>query len=226
MRWRRVRAVRERGEHRPRRSAVEEGAEALEAGELLAHPTGTTYGIGASPPELDDEIARLKGRSPGRPLLRIAGSREDLHRAHPELRWDERAERLAEAFWPGPLTLVLDDGSPEGLAVRVESHPVTRAVLLAGGGTMSSTSLNRSGEPPAVTPDRVEATLDAFPDSDVGLLWLDAGALPDSPASTLVSLRAGRPRLLRAGAVDVSEVEKQLGADVELDAGPEEGAGA
>lgn len=224
MRWRRVRALDEGG-RAPLDAAVEEGAEAVASGELLAHPTATTYGIGAGPRELDDEIARLKGRPPGRPLLRIAGCREDIEAAHPELRWSGRAERLAGAFWPGPLTLVLDDGSPEGLAVRVESHPVTRAVLLAAGTTMSSTSLNRSGEPPALTPERVEATLDAFPESDVGLVWLDAGALPESPASTLVSLRRGAPRLLREGAVSVAEVEARLESDLERDGVSGEGAG-
>jgi len=192
--------------------AVARAVRALRADGILVHPTRTTYGLGAADPALDAEIARLKGRPAERKLLRIGTSREALARAHPELVWDGRAERLAEAFWPGPLTLVLPSDSPDGLAVRAEGHPAIRAVLARYGGSISSTSLNWSGDPPARTPRAVRETLAAMPVPSAPLLWMDAGALGEDPPSTIVSLVEERARLLRAGAVSPERVEACLGA--------------
>lgn len=199
---------------RPPEDAVSEAVRVLEAGGLVVHPTSTTYGIGAGPSDLDAEIARLKGRSPGKPLLRIGATAEEVRRAHPSLAWPAAAERLAEAFWPGPLTLVLDDGTEHGLGVRAEAHPVARAVLDARGGTMSSTSLNLSGQEAALTPGAVEAVLEAMPPTPRDVLWLDAGPLPGSPPSTLLSLRGERPTLLREGPVGTDALERVLGVTI------------
>lgn len=199
---------------RPRGHAVREGIGVLEAGGLLVHPTSTTYGIGAGPPELDAEIARLKGRSPRKPLLRIGAGPAEIREAHPSLAWPSAAERLAGAFWPGPLTLVLDDGTEDGLGVRSEAHPVARAVLEGRGGTMSSTSLNLSGQEAALTPAAVEAVLEAMPSTRREVLWMDAGPLPGSPPSTLLSLREERPVLLREGPVGADALERVLGVPI------------
>lgn len=196
--------------------AVASGVEALRAGHLLAHPTGTVYGLGAGPVERDREIARLKGRPADRPLLRIAADLGAIRRTHPSIRWSDRALRLAESFWPGPLTLVLPDGSPTGLGVRVEGHPLTSRLLEAWGGTMSSTSLNRSGEPAARTSESARRCLEALPESEVPLIWLDAGDLPPSSPSTVLALPAdGPPRLLRGGAVPLEELERCVDARIE-----------
>lgn len=192
-------------------SATARGAEVLAAGEILGHPTQTVYGLGAGPAGLDAEIGRLKGRSGTTPLLRLGPDVETILQAHPDLQWGEKAARLAEVFWPGPLTLVLPDGTPTGLGVRVEGHPLTRRVLEVHGGTMSSTSLNRTGRPPARTPGEVREALAAMPAAGTAVTWLDAGDLPGGAPSTVVSLREGRPRLLRAGAVDPERVERRLG---------------
>lgn len=196
-------------------AAAEAGATALGTGAVLAHPTGTVYGLGAAAAARDRVVARMKRRDPDRPLLRIAPGVDELRRRHPELRWCATARRLAEAFWPGPLTLVLPDGSGEGLAVRVVDHPLTRRLLARAGRTMSSTSLNRSGRPPARTPEEVAAELDAMPEVDAEVVWVDAGALPPSPTSTIVSLLGSRPRLLREGALSTSEIEAALEAELE-----------
>jgi L-threonylcarbamoyladenylate synthase len=194
---------------------VRGAAAALARGAILAHPTATVYGLGGLDPELDRAIARLKGRPPGKPLLRIAATPEALRAAHPELTWDERATRLAEAFWPGPLTLVLPGGGPDGLAVRVEAHPVTRAVLRSlGPVTMSSTSLNRSGSAPARTPAQVRRFLALVETAAPEVWFLDAGPLPPSPPSTVLSLVEEPARLLREGAVSFEEVERVLGEGV------------
>lgn len=190
---------------------VRRAAEALARGAILAHPTSTVYGLGALDPSLDGVIAALKGREAGKPLLRIAASPEALRAAHPELVWDGRAARLAESFWPGPLTLVLPDGSPSGLAVRVEAHPATRAVLRElGDVTMSSTSLNPSGSPAARTPADVRRFLSALEPSGPEVWFLDAGPLSPSAPSTILSLLEEVPRLLREGAVGVAELTHVL----------------
>lgn len=192
---------------------VDDAVAALRDGGLLVHPTESVYGIGGVPRALDDEIARLKGRSADRPLLRLAGSREALRRSHPRLQWSRDAEALADAFWPGPLTLVLDDGSASGLGVRVEGHPLTRRVLRELGDTMSSTSLNRSGEAPPSTEEEVRRALEGLAPTDVPVFRLMAGTLPGPPPSTVLSLRGGRPRLLREGAVPRERIAERLGRE-------------
>lgn len=190
------------------------GHRVLECGGLLVHPTSTVYGLGGGSVEADAEMARLKDRPAGRPFLRIVHDVETLRTERPDLRWTSDAERLASRFWPGPLTLVLDDGTDRGLAIRVESHPVTRAVLRRWGGSLSSTSLNRSGDPAATTPSEVRDTLDALPRPALPTVWLDAGELPGGPPSTLLSLRHRTPRLLRSGAVEPQAIEQALGREV------------
>jgi tRNA threonylcarbamoyl adenosine modification protein (Sua5/YciO/YrdC/YwlC family) len=192
---------------------LDEAVAALRDGGLLVHPTESVYGIGGVPRALDDEIARLKGRAADRPLLRLAGSRDTLRRSHPRLQWSRDAEALADAFWPGPLTLVLDDGSGSGLGVRVEGHPLTRRVLRDLGDTMSSTSLNRSGDEPAATEEEVRRALEAMPSAEVPVFRLTAGTLAGPPPSTVLSLRGGRPRLLREGAVPWERIADRLGRE-------------
>lgn len=186
---------------------------ALREGHLLVHPTESVYGIGAVPRELDAEIARLKGRRRDRPLLRLGGSPESLRRRHPGLRWTRPAEELAAAFWPGPLTLVLDDGTETGLGVRVEGHPLLHRVLMKLNDTMSSTSLNRSGERPASTEEGVRRTLEAMPPTDVAVTCLEAGELAGPPPSTVLSLREDPPRVLRVGAVPLEPITDVLGRE-------------
>lgn len=203
----------------PPRDAVEAGVRALEAPAILAHPTETVYGLGAGPEALDGAVSRLKGRDPDRPLLRIGPDASTIRGRHPALAWCRRADRLADRFWPGPVTLVLSDGSAEGLAVRVEGHPVTRAVLDAAGATMTSTSLNRTGEPPARSPESVAETLEAMPPVEAEVVWLDAGRLERSPPSTLVSLAGERPLILREGAVPAAQIEACLDEGVDRGTG-------
>lgn len=182
----------------------------LTGGGLLVHPTSAVYGIGGRPtPELEERIAELKGRAPG-PLIRLVDSVETIREAHQGLGWDARADRLAERFWPGGLTLILDDGAGDGVAYRNEAHPAVRAVLRSAGGMMTSTSLNASGEPPAATLDEV---VDVLTEIDFGRSpggWLDVGDLPGGQPSTMVSLRGGGFEVLREGGISRSELEEAL----------------
>lgn len=184
-------------------SVVLKAADVLRSGGVLAHPTETVYGIGGAVSlEVDERIGRLKGRSVHEaPILRIALDAPALQMAFPELVWPAAARRLAEQFWPGPLTLVLEGDSGTSMAVRAEGHPVMRAVLAAWGRPMGSSSLNLSGEPAAVTADEAARTLDAMPDVGAAVLLLDAGSLRGPPPSTLVSFVGSTPSVLRDGAV-------------------------
>ncbi|MFQ5688711.1 MAG: L-threonylcarbamoyladenylate synthase [Gemmatimonadota bacterium] len=198
-----------------REKVIEAVSRRLETGELLVHPTSTLYGIGAAHGAgLDEEILRLKQKPPGSPLLRLAPSVETVRSVRPKVEWDERAEKLADRFWPGSLTLVLEDGTAQGLAVRVDGHPVVRAILSAYGGLMISTSVNRAGQPASVSPGEVRELLADLPDASVPLTFVNAGPVTARGPSTILSLRSDPARLLRLGAVETGLLESCLGAPV------------
>ena len=185
----------------------------LDAGGVVAHPTSTVYGLGGRPrPEVDARIAAIKGRPPG-PLIRLAASREALIEALPGARWTDAARRLADAFWPGPLTLVLEDGSDTGVAVRVDPHPVVRRLLDRAGGLLTSTSLNVTRRPPAKTGAEVRAVLSEVGSGAGTVGWLDAGDLAGSTPSTLVRVAGDSVEILREGAVPAADVTRALSAD-------------
>ncbi len=191
---------------------VSAAVQALDEGGILVHPTSTVYGIGAAvTEELNAEINRLKGRSPNRSLIRLAGSVEVLRRELPGAAWDERVDKLATEFWPGPLTLILDDGSAEGLAVRVDGHPVLLVVLGRWRSLMTSTSLNLEGEPPATRRRPVRRVLEAMPEPKRPLTFLAAGSLPASASSTVVSVRGKAPEIIRQGPIDRRRIARCLG---------------
>lgn len=191
---------------------VGKAVEVLQAGGVLAHPTDTVYGVGgAALGEIDLQVATLKGRTlDGAPLIRIAADTETLLDAFPELVWPVEARRLALRFWPGAVTLVLEDGSGRGTAVRVEGHPVMQAVLRAWAAPVSSTSLNVAGEPPAVTARQSCECLDRMPDVKAPVVFLDVGTLPGPPPSTLVSFLGPVPMVLREGAVPADAIRDCL----------------
>lgn len=156
------------------------------------------------------EIARAKRREIG-PLIHLVRDTDSLHEAVPDLEWTLDADRLATAFWPGPLTIVLADGTPTGIAVRIDGHPVISTLLERSGSVLTSTSLNFNGRRPARTSDEVRAVLrEMMLPSGMGG-WLDVGDLPISVASTLVSVRERDPLVLREGVIKHEEIESVLG---------------
>ena len=190
--------------------AFARAAALLDAGGVVAHPTSTVYGLGGRPrPEVDARIAAIKGRRPG-PLIRLAASRDALGEALPGARWTDAERRLADAFWPGPLTLVLEDGSDTGVAVRVDPHPVVRRLLDRAGGLLTSTSLNVTGSPPARTGGEVRAVLSEVGSGAGRVGWLDAGDIAGSTPSTLVRVTADAAEILREGAVPAADVIRAL----------------
>jgi L-threonylcarbamoyladenylate synthase len=191
----------------------------LEQSGLLAYPTETVYGLGstASAPGLG-ALSRLKGRAPGKPFLLLVSGRAMAEEWGLVLSPSARA--LSDAFWPGPLTLVLRGGEsrlPEelrgkegGIAVRHTSHAGIARLVAAMGQPLTSTSANRPGEPAAPGPDRIREVFGTEIDRGE-LLVLDGGVLGNVPPSTLVDCTGPMPRLVREGAIPRTELRRAAG---------------
>lgn len=179
-------------------------------------PTETVYGLGADAanPAAVAAIFEAKGRPRFNPLIAHVA---DLATAARIAALDARALALAEAFWPGPLTLVapLRDAAAvcdlaraglDTVAVRVPGHPLSRAVLAAFGGAVVAPSANRSGRPSPTT------FQDAFDETgDKAAVALDGGPCAVGLESTVVAVLDGPPRLLRPGAVTRAQLEAVVG---------------
>jgi L-threonylcarbamoyladenylate synthase len=190
---------------------------ALRAGELVAFPTETVYGLGADArnPEALRKVFTLKGRPADHPLILHLHSLDELERwvtAVPPM-----ARQLAARFWPGPLTLVLPraagvsdvlTGGQDSLAVRIPAHPVARALLAAFGSGIAAPSANRYGR---VSPTRAAHVREEFPAT---LLVLEGGDCEVGLESTIVSLLGETPQLLRPGAISRAALEAELGIAV------------
>ncbi|HEU4682441.1 MAG TPA: L-threonylcarbamoyladenylate synthase [Gemmatimonadales bacterium] len=200
-------------------AAIPQIGQHLRAGRLLAYPTETVYGLGSAPivPALA-ALARLKGRPQGKPFLLLISSRRMAEEWG--LVFNASASALAEAFWPGPLTLVLRGGEgrlPDelrgregGIAVRYTSHSGVSRLVAATGRPLTSTSANKPGGPPAPGPDRL---VELFrPEEQSGeLLVLDGGVLGNVPPSTLVDCTDLMPRMVREGAIPRAELRRAAG---------------
>lgn len=192
----------------PDDAGLARAADLLRSGELVAFPTDTVYGIGglAGDPQVLARLLAAKGRSPEKGVPWLVGSFEEVARLG--FRADERAERLAEQFWPGGLTLVLPAVDGAGTqAFRVPDHPITLA-LLAAAGPLAVSSANRSGEPETLDADDVAI---AFAGSDEPVATLDGGRVPGGVASSVVDLTGERAVQLREGALSRAEIERVIG---------------
>ncbi|MFL5304013.1 MAG: L-threonylcarbamoyladenylate synthase [Polyangia bacterium] len=181
---------------------VAEAIAALRRGEVVAYPTETFYGLGVDAFDAAalDRLRALKGRGEKAISLLIDGEAM-LARLCAEV--PARARALMARHWPGALTLALParPGLPEALvsdgcvAVRQSPHPVARALVAGFGGPVTTTSANRSGEPPATTAAAVRAALGD------GCHVLDGGPTTGGAPSTLARVRGDVVEILRAGAV-------------------------
>ncbi len=176
-------------------------ARVLQEGGLVCVPTETVYGL-ICLPDRSAAVARLaalKSRPADKPFALFTASWERLIRE--AVRPAPVAERLAAAFWPGPLTLVIA-AEPEcpaarggTVGARCPDHPLAQEILAECGGLLINTSLNRSGEPAVWS-------LEGMDDWLFGVdLVIDGGTLPRRPASTVVDCTSDPPRILRAGGV-------------------------
>jgi L-threonylcarbamoyladenylate synthase len=190
----------------------------LRSDRVIAYPTETVYGLGGRvTPAALALLGRLKGRESGKAFVVLVEGRRMAVEWGIEFPGD--AGRLAEAWWPGPLTLVLpaapgrlpDElrGPTGGIAIRQSPHPGARALLESLGEPLTSTSANRSGEAPAQETSVIKASFAAAVTAGE-LVILDGGPLPPSQPSTVVEFRDGAAALVREGAIAWRDVRRTL----------------
>ena len=194
----------------PDEHTLHEAATRLEGGGVVVMPTETVYGLAGSTmhPAAIDSIYRIKGRPSDNPLiahvLDADGARSVV------TGWDDRCDRLVDAFWPGPLTLVLGrsdavppaaSGGRDTIAVRCPRHPAARALLKVFGGPVSAPSANRSG---SVSPTTAAHVMDEFDGVDEELLLIDGGPCAIGIESTVLDLTTDPVRILRPGSITAS----------------------
>ena len=198
------------------RAGIEAAAAQLRTGGLVAFPTETVYGLGADATD-DRAVARIfeaKGRPRFNPLIVHA---PDLAAHRAWAIFDDRALHLADAFWPGALTLVLKrtpdaavsrlvSAGLETVAVRAPDHPVAQALLAAADRPVAAPSANRSGRLSPTEASHVAASLGKAVD-----LILDGGPCPGGLESTVLSLAGETPVLLRPGLVTRAAIEAVIG---------------
>lgn len=196
--------------------SVSEAAHALRAGGLVAFPTETVYGLGADATS-DRAVAAIfaaKERPRFNPLIVHV---RDSAQAKEFVEFSPIAEKLVQAFWPGPLTLVLPrreqaklsllvSAGLDTVAVRAPAHPLARSLLEAVGIPLAAPSANPSGKVSATSADHVIEGLGEILD-----LVLDGGSAPLGIESTVVGFENGKPVLLRPGAVTRADIEKVVG---------------
>lgn len=194
---------------------IEKAAEIIRRGGLLGIPTETVYGLGANALNADAcrRIYEAKGRPQDNPLIIHVPDASCLSRYCEKV--PESAYRLAEAFWPGPLTMILPKkeivpyrttGGLETVGVRCPNHPVTLAVIAAADVPIAAPSGNTSGRPsPTSAADMLEDM-----DGKIDGIF-DGGPCGVGVESTIIDLTCQPPRLLRAGGLPLEELERVLG---------------
>lgn len=194
---------------------IETAVQALRNGELVAFPTETVYGLGANAqnPAAVRRIFEAKGRPANHPVIVHLDSPRYLHRWVREV--PEGAIKLAEAFWPGPLTMVMPraahvhdvvTGGQDTIAIRVPAHPMAQQLLTAFGGGIAAPSANRYGR---LSPTRAEHVREELGDSV--RLVLDGGECQLGLESTIVAFEGSTVRLLRPGSVTAGQIRAVVG---------------
>jgi L-threonylcarbamoyladenylate synthase len=214
----------------PSPADIGHAAALLAAGELVAFPTETVYGLGgdAQNPSAIARIYAAKGRPSNHPVIvHLAGEADPARWASA---WPDAATRLAQAFWPGPLTMIvaraLDipdavSGGQATIGLRCPAHPVAQALLRAfrnGQGGIAAPSANRFGQ---VSPTTARHVWDEFGDA---IYVIDGGTCPVGIESTIIDLSRGFPALLRPGQVTPAQLAEVLGEPVRMSDGSERGA--
>lgn len=194
-------------------NSVEQAVTLLRAGQVIIFPTDTVYGLGAHGfiPSAIEKLFALKGREPRKAIPLLLASTEDVTKVAvdiPPIAW-----RLAERFWPGPVTIVLWKAAAvldvltaggDSVAVRIPGHDMALQLITALGAPLAATSANLSGQPEAVTAEEAQAIFG----NQVSLI-LDAGRCPGGVPSTVVDVTVFPPLIRRRGAL-ADEVEAFL----------------
>lgn len=201
---------------------LKEASAVIRSGGLVAFPTETVYGLGgdATNPEASRKIYVAKGRPSDNPLIVHIADFSQLRNIVAEV--PQEAEKLAEAFWPGPLTMILrkndvipyeTTGGLDTVAIRMPSHPVARAFLQDSGCMIAAPSANTSGRPSPTTAQHVWEDLHGKIE-----ILLDGGPVGIGIESTIVDLSEERPMILRPGFITQEMLSAVLG-DVGMDPG-------
>lgn len=196
----------------PTEEVLTKAVATLRDGGILAIPTETYYGLAGalSQRRALEHIQRVKGRGRDKPLLLLVSGPEMVRSLTDRV--PDSFSGLADAFWPGPLTLVVParEGLPTtvvspagGVAVRMSPDPTVAALLVRLGEPISGTSANPGGHPPARTADEIE------PMEGIAAV-LDTGPTPGGPPSTLLDLTPSAPEILREGAIAPGELAEVL----------------
>ena len=202
--------------------ALEKAAELISAGKLVAFPTETVYGLGgnALDAQSSEKIYRAKGRPSDNPLIVHIADMEHLFPIVEQV--PQKAVRLAEKFWPGPLTMIFKKtdmvpfettGGLESVAVRMPDHPTALALIRAAGGYVAAPSANRSGRPSPTTAEHVAEDLGENID-----LILDGGMVGIGIESTIVDFTEQIPTVLRPGYISLEMLQECIG-EVKMDKG-------
>ena len=197
------------------RKEMEQAGEILKKGGLVAFPTETVYGLGANALDADAsaKIYAAKGRPSDNPLIVHIADLSDLEKIVEEI--PESAKKLADAFWPGPLTMIFKKknlvpygttGGLETVAVRMPDHPVALELIRAGGGYIAAPSANTSGKPSPTLAKYVAEDMDGRIE-----LILDGGEVGIGLESTIIDLTVTPPQILRPGYITHEMLESVLG---------------
>ena len=202
---------------------IKEAAKLIQKGELVAFPTETVYGLGADAlrPEAANKIYAAKGRPSDNPLIVHIARFEELVSIAKEV--PKQAKLLADAFWPGPLTMIVwknekvpyeTTGGMETVAVRMPNHPVALHLIEESGCLIAAPSANTSGKPSPTEAAHVALDMDGrIP------MILDGGPVGIGIESTIIDLTERVPMILRPGYITREMLEEVLGEEVCIDPG-------
>ena len=202
--------------------ALERAAAIIRDGGLVAFPTETVYGLGADAlsAEASKKIYAAKGRPSDNPLIVHVAEFSDMEKIAQEM--PEEAKKLADAFWPGPLTMIVrkndkvpyeTTGGMDTVAVRMPNHPVALELIRRSGGYIAAPSANTSGKPSPTLAEHVAFDMDGRTP-----MILDGGPVGIGIESTIVDLTEDIPMILRPGYITPKMLEKVIG-EVKMDPG-------
>lgn len=178
----------------------------LRAQRVLAYPTETVYGFGSSVMhEAITRVARLKGATPQRAFIALIAA-EDMLEAL-DVRLSGPAQALAAAFWPGPLTLLVENARRVRTGIRWTPHPGAQSIIRAFGAPITSTSANRTGLPPATTAEEIVAEWERDVRDGI-LMVLDGGAPVIGTPSTIVDCTVDPPCVTRRGVIETEKLRE------------------
>ena len=195
-------------------SSINQAIGILKDGGVVAFPTDTVYGVGVDPfqPEAVRQLYRIKGRPIDKPIPILVGSVDDVERVAQNL--PLIFSQLAEQFWPGGLTLIVEAKSlplevtagGDTVGVRMPDHPLALALLQGFGGAIATTSANKSDEPPATSAAEVRSEL-----GELVNIILDGGQTATQIASTVLDLSVSPPQIRRHGGISMDQLAPFIG---------------